>query len=415
MSKSTLSIIVVVILLLALWGSNVIATHAIFTSRYPGANDFAGRYAGARAFWVEGLSPYSDEATRQAQILLHHRALSPEEVKEGVLDVSLFAYPFYMLFLLAPMAFLPYDWAEAVWLATIEFALVGGVIGAISLARWRLSPVLLAVTCIWAVLFYNGARAIILGQFAIIVFLLNVATLLALRARRDVLAGVLLAISTTKPQMAFLIVPFVLVWAFARRRWRVLIASTVTMAVLCIASFIILPSWLGDFLGQMMGYTSYTDIGSPVWVIAHRLIPVLGTPGEIVLSLALAAWMFVTWACLWHDEAWPAFVWTACFTLIVTNLIAFRTATTNYVVLFIPLIWTLAAVQAEWKRSGMWVMMAIQAVFLVGEWALFLATVVNKYEHPVMYLPLPFGLLIVFAFGRHWLINYLSTCEAQVS
>lgn len=415
MSKSAISLTALVALLSIVWAGDVFITHEIFTSRYPGANDFGGRYAAAHIFWTQGLSPYSDEATLQAQLLLHGRPLTPQEVKEGVLDVALFAYPFYMLFWLAPIAVLPYDWAEAVWLATLEFALVGGVIGSISLARWKMPPVLLAVTLVWSILFYHSARAILLGQVAVLIFMLNLTTLLALRARRDVLAGVLLAISTTKPQMALLIVPFVLFWMIARRRWRAVIAFIVMMAVLVGASFIILPSWIGDFLKQVIGYTSYTDIGSPVWIITRRFFPILGAPAEIGLSLALAVWLLVTWARLWRDESWTAFVWTACFTLIITNLIAFRTATTNYTLLWIPMMWVLAAVHKQWKFAGTWMLLAIQVVLLVGLWVLFLTTLVNKYEHPIVYLPLPIGLFLIFVFGKQWLTNYLSTFEAQAA
>ena len=61
---------------------NVVATHVLFTSRYPGANDFASRWGGARAFWREGFSPYSDEATRQIQLLIYGRPIQPEEEQE---------------------------------------------------------------------------------------------------------------------------------------------------------------------------------------------------------------------------------------------------------------------------------------------------------------------------------------------
>jgi hypothetical protein len=412
MSRLKPAVIALIVLLVILWAGDVFITHEIFTSRYPGANDFAGRYAGAHVFWTQGLSPYSDEATRQAQILLHGRTLTPDEVEAGVLDVTLFAYPFYMVFWLAPVAILPYDWAEAVWLVTLEFALVGGVIGAISLARWKPPVWLLAITLVWSIFFYHSARAILLGQFAIIVFLLNVATLLALRSRYDVLAGVLLAISTTKPQMAFLIVPLVFYWVVARRRWRVVASFVVTMVILCGASFIILPGWVGDFVLQMLGYRFYTTIGSPVWIVVHLFAPAVGAPGEVVISLVLVVWMAVAWWHLWRDSSWSALMWAASLTLTMTNLVAFRTATTNYVVFLIPLLWALAAVQASWPRAGRWAVVVIQALLLLGIWALFLATLVGKQEHPIVYLPLPLGILAVLAFGRHWLMDYLTTSEA---
>ena len=390
MSKSVARSLTVVLCLIAVYVADTVATHAVFTSRFPGANDFYSRWAGARAWWVQGLSPYSEEASRQIEIGIFGRRALPGE------DPGPFAYPFYAVFLIAPLAFLPYVWAEAAWLALLQFALIGGILGSIRLVEWHIPPLLLGVTLISMVFFYHSARAILLGQFAVIVFALVAGMLLALQARRDLWAGVLLALATIKPQMVFLLVPLALLWAIATRRWRLVWGFAGAMAVLCGASWIAVPGWLGDFLTQMMRYSSYTAIGSPVWVITRYFFPALGAPGEIGLSLVLAGWALVTWLRLWRTPSWPMFLWTVSFTLIVTNLIALRTATTNYVVLFIPLIHLLAVMQTRWPRGGTWAVIGIEAVLLVGLWALFLATVKNKFEHPIMYLPLPVGLWIAW-------------------
>jgi hypothetical protein len=40
------------------------------------------------------------------------------------------------------------------------------------------------------------------------------------------------------------------------------------------------------------------------------------------------------------------------------------------------------------------------AVMLVILWGLFLSTVSNRFEHPIMYLPLPIGSLLLLWFTR---------------
>jgi len=392
MSRRAIRVVAVIVLLIALGAADALATYAVFTSRYPGANDFYSRWGGARAWWTQGLSPYSEQASAQIEVGIYGRRARPDE------DPGPFAYPFYTVFLIAPLAFLPYAWAEAIWLTLLEFALIGGVIGTAALLRWR-AP-LLAFTAVWAILFYHSARAILLGQFAVIVYALIVAVLLALYARRDATAGVLLALTTVKPQMVFLLVPLLLLWAAARQRWRVVAGFIAAMAILCGASFIAVPGWAGDFAAQVMRYPSYTAIGSPVWVVTRYFIPALGAPGEIALSVVLVAWALATWVRVWRDGSWPVFLWTVGVTLVVTNLVALRTATTNYVVLFVPLLQIFAAMQARWKRIGTWSVVGIETVLLVGLWALFFATVVNKFEHPIMYLPMPVGLAIVLAVWR---------------
>jgi hypothetical protein len=379
---------------------DVVATHALFTSRYPGANDFASRWGGARAFWRDGVSPYSDEATRQIQLLIYGRPIQPEEEQE--FDPGPFAYPFYTVFLVWPLVWMPYAWAEAVWLVILEVCLFVGLLLALHVYGWRPPRWLLVCTAVWAFLFYPDVRALVLGQFAVFVFAMVALTLWALKERRDILAGSFLTLSTIKPQMAFLLVPFLLWWAVRERRWRFAASFLGEMALLLVASRLAEPGWLAGFLRQVTRYTSYTALGSPIWILTHLTFPALGVWGEVVLSgLAVASLVWAAWWAFRQGSA-RAFEWVAGWCLIVTNLVALRTATTNYVVLLLPLAMVFRALQR--RRGGAWLVLLVEVVMLVGLWVLFLNTVVEKFEHPIVYLPLPFGLVAVFALARRWLM-----------
>jgi hypothetical protein len=392
-----LSLLVLVGLLLVV---DAVITYQFFTSRYPGANDFASRWAGARAFWIDGVSPYSDEATRQIQMLIYGRPIPPEEEQE--FDPGPFAYPFYTVFLLFPIVWMPYAWAEAVWLVVLEVCLFVGLLLALHLYDWRPPRWLLICTAVWVFFFYPHARALLLGQFAVFVFAAVALALWALKNERDILAGFCLALSTVKPQMVFLLIPLLLGWAVRERRWRFVASSVAWMALFLGASWIVEPGWLGAFVGQVSRYTSYTAIGSPIWIIAHVTFPFLGILGEWVLSalavigLIGASW----WAMRQRKVAW--FDWAVGLCLIVTNLVALRTATTNYVILLLPLVMVFQSLQR--RRGGVWWILLVEVVLLVGMWVLFLATVVDRFEHPSVYLPLPFGLLVVFTLARRWLV-----------
>ncbi|MBE9509192.1 MAG: hypothetical protein IMY86_14230, partial [Chloroflexi bacterium] len=51
------------------------------------------------------------------------------------------------------------------------------------------------------------------------------------------------------------------------------------------------------------------------------------------------------------------------------------------------------------------VVAGIEAALLVGQWAIFLTTIQGNYETALVYLPLPCGLLVVFALVRQWLVG----------
>jgi hypothetical protein len=382
-----------------LLAGDVVVTYYAYTSRFPGANDFASRWGGARAFWRDGLSPYSDEATQQIQLLIYGRSIPPEE--EQQYDPGPFAYPFFTVFLLFPLVWLPYAWAESVWLVLLEVFLVLGVLLSARLARWRMPAWLLVCTLVWSLTFYPDARALILGQFSVFVFAMVASTLWALGGRRDKLAGICLALSTVKPQMVFLLVPLMLAWALVSRRYRFIAFFLGAIGLLLGLSWLLEPAWASEFISQVERYTSYTAIGSPIWIVAHSLIPSLGSLGEWALTgLALLYLAIAAYRSL-RDRGGVVSLWLVGLCLIVTNLVALRTATSNYVVLLLPLAMVFAAVHGY--RRGPWLVLLMQLALLVGMWAHFLVTVEGKFEHPAVYLPLPLALLVVFGLGRRWI------------
>lgn len=367
----------------------VVAVHQLFTTKVPGANDFYSRWKGAQLFFLEGMDPYSPEAGEAIQVGMYGRPALPDE------DQVLFVYPFYTAFLLIPLVGLSYDWAQAIWLVVVMFSLIGGIVLCLRLVDWPMPPWLLGVTLLWTTVFYNSARTIILGQFAALVFLWLAGSLWALQRKRDVLAGVLLALTTIKPQMVFLLIPALMLWGLGQRRWRFMGGFAAAMIALLGLSFLLLPGWLPGFLAQVNAYPGYTITGSPIWVLTGFYFPRLGHPVEIGLSALALLLLVVQWRRLVKITAVAdEFLLVTGFTLIVTNLIVVRTATTNYVIMYVPLIWGLKRLSDQLPGGNLWPALFFLLSSIAG-WVLFLATIEGDQEHPVNYLPLPFFLLIL--------------------
>ena len=388
----------ILLLALLIFTVSVVGMYTFFTAENPGANDFYPRWKGTQLFWQEGTDPYSQEATEAIQQGIYGRLATSDE------DQVLFVYPFYTVFLLWPLINIDYAWVQAIWLVIVQFSLIGGMILTLRLLDWRQPPWLLAITLLWSVIMYNSTRTIILGQFAGPIFLWLAGTLLALKQDRDVLAGALLSLTTLKPQMSYLIIPALLLWAMWHKRWRFVAGFAGAMALLAGLSFLLLPSWLTSFIDQVRYYPAYTVTPSPLRVITGTFFPQLGQPVEVVLIGLLLLVMLWQWWQL-RDANWPTepaeapkFLFIISLTLIVTNSIIVRTATTNYVIMYIPLFLLLHTVSQRWRGGNVWVAGLLLAL-LVGTWALFLSTLQGDFEHPVTYLPLPIGLLV----GLGWL------------
>src|SRR5690606_39286762 len=117
-------------------------------------------------------------------------------------------------------------------------------------------------------------------------------------ARRDVLAGACLAFSTIKPQMQFLIIPLLILWALKARRWHFIVSAALSMLVLIGVSFLMLPTWLSEWFGQVFSYASYTPVLPPlINILLANFIKLCPCPAWR-LQLLLYGGLLVEWRLL---------------------------------------------------------------------------------------------------------------------
>lgn len=385
-------------------------TEKVFTSQFPGTNDFLSRWEPARGFWLEGVNPYSDAATANIQQIIYGGRAQPGQ------DEGLFVYPFYTVLMIWPLVYLPYSWAAAAIMVIMQVALILAMFSILQLVRWRPTLPFVGFALIWTLFFYPGLRGLVLGQLGLLVYLLEIVTLGALLKKQDRLAGAALALSTFKPQMGYLLIPFLLLWAIRERRWHFITSFMIVFGLLILASFLLLPSWLGDWVTQVMAYPDYTDVGSPVWVLANLagLQPgevsgrwvVSGSVGmliEPVLTLACYGVMLWAWFGVLIQRKHERWLWCVVITLLVTHLVAPRTATPHFILFVLPLVFLSKHLVEQDRRIGYWKVTALWLILLVLPWVHFFATLQANFEHPTVFLPLPlFFFVWVFLTYRLW-------------
>ncbi len=374
---------VVVVYLLLVFGA-----YQTLTSQVPGGNDFYPRWRGTRALFLDGRDPYSAEVTLQIQMDMYGRPARGNE------DQVAFAYPLYVSLLVFPFALLPYPLAQAFWLSALILTTLASLIVVLRTLDWNPHPAGLIGLALWSVLFYPTARSIMLGQISIVVLAFVALALWALESGHHALAGCLLALATIKPQMVFLIVPFLLLVSARRGAYRTVAAFLCAMAVLVLVSFIVLPTWIPSFVAGLSSYQSYTSIyregRSPLGVIAGYLLPSeFAAPATVLISVALVGGMIYAWIVSSKtrvNTCQPLF-----FTMVVTLLIPAQTGTTNQVLLMMPIVYALALFPASRVLR-----VAMPLLLLVGPWVLFLlAFSARDGEHGIVSVPLPIATLAV--------------------
>src|SRR6266496_6559784 len=99
-------------------------------------SDLYPRWLGARELLLHGRDPYSPEVTREIETGYYGRTLDPGRV-EDPRDQQGFAYPVYVVFLLAPTVHLPFPAVQE----GFRWVLVGLTVASVPLwlaaLRWR--------------------------------------------------------------------------------------------------------------------------------------------------------------------------------------------------------------------------------------------------------------------------------------
>jgi hypothetical protein len=286
-------------------------------------------------------------------------------------------------------------------MSLMSYTLIAGLLLTIPVAGWRPPTWLWSVTLLWGILNYPHARALILGQMATVVFLALTVALLALDQGHDWWAGALLAVATIKPQMSFLLIPWVLWWSAWRQRWQVWKGFALAMTLLVGASFLLVPTWAADFLQDVLQYDviSGTEYQSLTWIVTRHLLRL----GPVVESLGLALFSLYALLEIWRGRRakWDAFVWTTGLLLILTHFIAPRTATTHYTMLLLPLFAWFAHLREQLGKQAQWAVLGAEAVLFFGQWVIFIATLQGDYETALVYLPFPVLMLLIHLTYRH--------------
>jgi len=172
--------------------------------------------------------------------------------------------PPWLLLMLTPLAALPAETAGRIWLL-FNFALllatpfvVWQLIDAPD--RRRAPPWLMAV----GAAFGSALTLLAMGQVTMWVLAGLLLAVAALKQRRDGWAGAALLLTLSKPQLVYLAVPLILIWATWQRRWRVwaglLAAGALTTALVTMLA----PGWLVGYWNLTSSYDFFKHSAATV-------------------------------------------------------------------------------------------------------------------------------------------------------
>jgi hypothetical protein len=253
-------------------------------------SDLYPRWLGARELLQHGRNPYSAEITREIQLGYYGRPLDPARAEDPK-DQQGFAYPAYVVFLLAPSIDLPFDTVQKALRCLLIVLAVSTVLLWLYVLRWKLSRGTGLILIVLMLGWLPMVQGIKLQQLSLLVAGLLAACGACLAGGWLLLAGGLLALATIKPQLTWPLVLWLLLWAGSawRSRRRFVFGFGLVMLLLLGGAQLLLPGWLRMFAEALGQYHRYTQNQSVlVWSfgsIAGRILEAVS-----LLFCALCIW-----------------------------------------------------------------------------------------------------------------------------
>ena len=336
-------------------------------------SDLYPRWLGSRELLLQGRDPYSAEVTSEIQIGYYGEALGSSKPNLPK-DEQRFAYPTYVVFLLAPTITMPFP------VLRVVFRILLILMTAASLPLWMCGLGLGLDRSTTAIITFLvlGCFPVVMGlyleQLSLLVFFLIAATCAALAREKYVLAGILLALATIKPQIAVAFVAWFGLWALGDwvRRRRLVWAFSSSMALLWLGAEVILPGWFGRWWSAMHAYLGYNDARS-------LLETLLGRYAGLLLSALIAAGIALLCWRLRRAHAGSSAFSTCLVSVLAASLLIKPKFPLYDVAMLLPAaLWLFSCRKALWERSRPVRLLLLTASLLVGwQWfsALVLATI----------------------------------------
>jgi len=246
-------------------------------------------------------------------------------------------------------------------------------------------------------------RPLINGNVVILIAAFLVAGFMALKSGAEELAGVLFAFATIKPQVVVLVLTFVVFWGMNNRRWRMVGWLVGSVFLLSISASLIFPDWLLQNLREVIRYAGFGTPATPSDAF-ELWWPAFGERLGYALSGLMLIILLIEWRAARKADL-RGFLWTAFLTLTISQWIGIPTDPGNFVVLFPALVLVLGLFAERWNQGAVILTAASLVLLMGGLWWIFLATVENTQQSPVMFFPLPAVMLVLLYWVRWWAVT----------
>ena len=343
--------VLLAVLLIAAASEFILRGPVRFLAQAPDWNDFILLYIPARA-WLQGANLYSPEVYTHIYTQMFAKPWSAAALRSHP------AYPLNTFVLISPLA--PFPWPIA---QKAELALVVVLIGAMIFAISRVANLEGKAACLFGASVLGLApihTGVATGNISITAAALACIAVWAVDAKKDVLAGVLLAIVISlKPQIGILFLAYYLV----RRKWLTFSLAVVGTGLIflvgAVRMYALGLSWVTDFVHNAHVWVrsnptdDFASAGPMRYTLIDLQVPFYDLLGSktaaVVLALAAAVTLGLIWLILFLRARAPDDLLNLSI-LATLSLLPVYHRFYDASLLVLPIAWTLRANAPAYSR-----------------------------------------------------------------
>jgi hypothetical protein len=324
----------------------------------PGKNDFSEVYVGAW-LWRHGQNFYDAALTK----------VTGNQLADTRVNIVLI-YPPTALVLIAPFTFLPWAWANLLWLLLGLAAIVITIMLLIKLAGVRIGEDRALILGTFVLAFDPLHQAFHLGNVALIAIPLCLLGIYLAEKRQDLTAGIVLGIATAlKPQLGFWVLAFYLI-QFRKRIFAGALLPAAALALAFVrypvpASTLIssyrsnLNYWFGP--GRLYGFTEgalpfHVNITQVIFYQFVHSVRAANLLAYCLFACGLIIWAFAVWRARFRMS-----VPLAISSLAALSFVSLYHSVSDVTILMLALCWAFR----EYPKSLNWTERATCVLFLL--------------------------------------------------
>lgn len=388
--------LVVLVIAIAIIGLGLLST--ILMKHIDFTDHFAIPWAAGRTWLLEGKSPYEISVPEKAEA-----AIADSGYSAVLPDEKLLLQPLINLFIYLPFSLIPYGISRAIWV-TISLMATGLIVFlALKLSGWKLSVIERAMIILLGTFWLPGAFSIINGQLTPILLVIILFAITLIRNGQDTTAGFLLSITFGSLFTSIFILLFLSFWVIAIRRWKVLKAYFAGLVFFLVLSWLLLPSWFGDWLNLLVPkLQDISWVQNPIMTFS-KILPGIENFLTIFLHSLLGVLLLLQLITIFRQSE-KKFVWRLFIIFIIAFLFNIQPSMAHlYLLLPAPFLifrfW-----DERWHTFGRVLSLSVFILVTVGSWLLVLPEVqlTQQDSSHILMIYLPLFFLVGMFWIRWW-------------